>query len=411
MKNSLRLWIRVVLAITLIGLAAGLIIGNQPQKKEKAKYIFLFIADGMGASQVTLAESYHSYQKGALGGERLTFSNFPYFGMATTYSANRRITCSAAAGTAIACGEKTINTRIGMDPEGNKLKSMCYDLKEDGYKIGIISTAPVNHATPASFYASVEDRGKFYEIMQTIPETGFEFFAGSGFKKYYGNDKKQTGAEEYLEARGYDVCFGEDEYLARKEGTEKVVLCQKHNKGRHSREYTIVDPEGAHIYTLKDMLERGMEVIGEEEPFFFMCEGGTIDWAAHENNTMATISLIDEFDEAVKLAYDFYLKHPDETLIIVTSDHDTGGASLGNGIEWLDDRLDWSVLDSAWNMPSGKDSLSIEENKALNDKAFIGWTTMQHTGNDVPVYAVGNGAERFSGKMDNTEFKSKILAL
>ena len=142
-----------------------------------------------------------------------------------------------------------------------------------------------------------------------------------------------------------------------------------------------------------------------------MCEGGTIDWAAHENNTMATLSLIDEFDEAVRLAYDFYLKHPDETLIIVTSDHDTGGASLGNGIEWLDDRLDWAVLDSAWNMPSGKDSLSIEENKALNDKAFIGWTTMQHTGNDVPVYAVGNGAERFSGKMDNTEFKSKILAL
>ena len=163
------------------------------------------------------------------------------------------------------------------------------------------------------------------------------------------------------------------------------------------------------VYSLPELLERGMEFIGDSEPFFIMCEGGTIDWAAHENKTMPLINLIREFDAAVAMAYEFYLSHPDETLIVVTADHDTGGVSLGQGIEWLDDRLEWHKIDSAWTAAGGANTLGYEENKALNDAAFIGWTTKQHTGNDVPVYAIGKGAERFCGKMDNTEIKGKIL--
>ena len=140
-----------------------------------------------------------------------------------------------------------------------------------------------------------------------------------------------------------------------------------------------------------------------------MCEGGKIDWAAHANKTLPTIKLIQEFDQAVAAALKFYEAHPDETLIVVTSDHDTGGASMGLGKEWLDDRLDWKVLDSAWVACGNSNNLSDEENRRLNDAAFIGWTTMQHTGNDVPVYAIGKGAEKFAGKMDNTEIKGKIL--
>jgi alkaline phosphatase len=124
---------------------------------------------------------------------------------------------------------------------------------------------------------------------------------------------------------------------------------------------------------------------------------------------MPLINLIREFDAAVAMAYEFYLSHPDETLIVVTADHDTGGVSLGQGIEWLDDRLEWHKIDSAWTAAGGANTLGYEENKALNDAAFIGWTTKQHTGNDVPVYAIGKGAERFCGKMDNTEIKGKIL--
>ena len=96
---------------------------------QQAKYVFYFIGDGMGNSHVAATESYLSYKAGKLGGEQLRFTQFPYLGLASTYSANASITCSSAAGTAIACGAKTNNGMVGMDPEGNHLKSMAYELK------------------------------------------------------------------------------------------------------------------------------------------------------------------------------------------------------------------------------------------------------------------------------------------
>lgn len=382
---------------------------NNCNEGEKAKYIFLFIGDGMGASQVSLTESYMSYQKGKLGGERLTFSKFPYFGMASTYSANRVITCSSAAGTAISCGAKANNESLGVGPDGEILKSITYDLQEDGYKVGIISNAPVNHATPAAFYGNTTSRYDYDSLIRTIPCTEFDFFAGSGFRSKAKDDTITEDPETFLERNGYEVCFGEDEYNSRSAECKRLILCQEYNKGKDAKDYFIDGVAKESIYTLPELLSRGMEFIGEESPFFIMCEGGTIDWAAHENKTLPVINLIREFDAAVAMAYEFYLRHPDETLIVVTADHDTGGVSLGQGIEWLDDRLEWYKIDSAWTAAGGTNILGHEENKALNDSAFIGWTTMQHTGNDVPVYAIGKGAERFCGKMDNTEIKGKIL--
>ncbi len=137
---------------------------NGKQDDTKAKYIFLFIGDGMGANHVAAAESYLSYKAGKIGGEQLVFTTFPYHGTATNFSANRHVTCSAASGTAIACGSKTDNSKLGMDKDGNALKSVAKELKEDGYKIGIITTVPVNHATPGAFYASVPYRGDYYEV-------------------------------------------------------------------------------------------------------------------------------------------------------------------------------------------------------------------------------------------------------
>ena len=404
MKRSI-----LILTTTILCILTFTDCGQRSSNPQRAKYIFLFIGDGMGVSQISLTESYLSYKAGELGGERLSFSKFPYFGMASTHSANKVITCSSAAGTAISCGAKTNNENLGVGPNGEILKSMSYVLKEAGYKVGIISNAPVNHATPAAFYANSKSRYDYYSLTQTIPSTGFEFFAGSGFIAFNGNDGKDEDSESFLERNGYEVCFGEDEYLSRPADCGKVVLCQKHHKGRSAKDYMVDGVAREGIYTLPELLSRGMDFLGDSDPFFIMCEGGTIDWAAHENKTLPVINLIREFDTAVALAYEFYLKHPDETLIVVTADHDTGGVSLGQGIEWLDDRLEWYKIDSAWTAAGGTNTLGYEENKALNDAAFIGWTTKQHTGNDVPVYAIGKGAERFCGKMDNTEIKGKIL--
>ena len=134
-----------------------------------AKYIFLFIGDGMGATHVAAAESYLSYLEGERGLEQVSFTKFPVLGMASTYSADKNITCSSAAGTAISCGEKTNNGMLGITPDGDTLTSIALELKEKGYKIGIMSSVPVNHATPAAFYGHNASRHDYYGITQEIP--------------------------------------------------------------------------------------------------------------------------------------------------------------------------------------------------------------------------------------------------
>ena len=352
-------------------------------KEDRAKYIFLFIGDGMGMSNVAVAEYYLSNQAGKLGGEQLTMTTFPYFGSAATYSADNNVTCSSASGTAIACGEKTRNGMVGMNQDSIAIKSMAYELKEDGYKIGIITTVPVNHATPSAFYAHNVSRKNTYEISQEIPSSGFEFFAASGFLNMKGKNGDLPSTDTFLEENGYNVCYGLGEFNAESASADKMVLCQYSARAKDADNY-VSDVEYAQNMGLADMLKAGMQFLGEDKPFFFMCEGGRIDWEAHANNAMPMIEEIIDFDQAIKVAYEFYQQHPDETLIVVTADHETGGVALGKGKKDLN-----------WEDP--------------NELKFIKWTTTSHTGGPVPVYAIGKGAEKFNGRMDNTDIKGKIL--
>ena len=190
-------------AICMIAMTSccGSISGNG-ETSGTPKYIFLFIGDGMGAGHAAVAESYLSYKEGKLGGEQLCFSEFPVLGTCTTYSADHQITCSSAAGTAISCGAKTNNGYLGVDPQGNELKSIAYELKDNGYKIGIMSSVPVNHATPAAFYGHNTDREDYYSISMEIPESGFDFFGGSGFLQFNGKNGKSRPTPEVLEENG-----------------------------------------------------------------------------------------------------------------------------------------------------------------------------------------------------------------
>ena len=374
------------------------------KKDEKAKYVFLFIGDGMGSTHVAVAESYLSYLQGKLGGAMLTMSQFPYYGTATSYSADANVTDSSAAGTAISCGVKTYNGGLGIDAEGNEARSMAYDLKDDGYQIGIISTVPINHATPGAFYASSSSRNDYYGISKQIAESGFEFFAGSGFIDFRGKGDKEEATDIYLEKNGYEVSYGIAEFKEEAAGKEKVVFCQESNKEESAGNY-VSSGKIAEDATLGQMLQLGMEFFDDDEPFFFMCEGGKIDWTAHANKVMPMIMDILEFDEAIAVAYEFYKKHPKETLIVVTADHETGGISLGSG----PDHVNWQMLIEQWEKDGKQNNLGWRENSEMNRKASIGWTTGSHTGGPVPVYAVGKGAEKFMGRMDNTDIKGKIL--
>lgn len=392
----------IILSCILIAIFTSGVEGQAKKKDKPAKYIFLFIGDGMGFSQVATAESYLSYKAGKLGGEQVTFTTFPYHGSASSHSANKRVTDSSAAGTAISTGIKTNNAMLCMDPDENKLLSMSFDLQDMGYNIGIMSSVPVNHATPASFYARNASRYTYYDISAEMASSGFEYFAGSGMIHYFGKENDKESSATVLERNGMNVCFSIEETEEAIEDGDRILLCQPYNKEKEPSNYEAggAAPEG-HI-VLSEMLELGMERLGEKEPFFIMCEGGEIDWAGHANKTMPMVAALLEFDNAVRKAYEFYLEHPKETLIIVTADHGTGGIALNS-------QPDWEKLEEAWTEAGNRNVLKSSENKKLNKDCNIGWTTRGHTGEPVPVYAIGKGAEKFAGRMDNTEFKVKIL--
>lgn len=398
------------IASALMAIAMMVTAASCTQKDEKAKYIFLFIGDGMGNSHVSVTESYLSWKAGKLGGEQLTMTTFPVYGTATSHSADKRVTDSSAAGTAIACGEKTNNSYLGVDPEGNPVESMSYVLKEDGYKIGIISSVPINHATPGSFYGHNISRNGYYEIMAEIPESGFEYFASAGILGYNGprgSEGQVPNAEEFLEANGYDVCFGKEELAEAMTESDRIVFCQEYNRGVEPRNYDSTGNKPETETTLAEMVQAGIDFLGDEKPFFIMCEGGEIDWASHSDKTMPMIMATLGFDEAIQTAYKFYLEHPEETLIVVTADHETGGVALGAGNHH--GNINWEVIEKSWNENEQSNNLRPDENAALNAEAHIGWTTTDHTGGAVPVYAIGKGAEKFAGRMDNTDIKGKIL--
>lgn len=382
---------------------------SQNRHHQKAKYVFLFIGDGMGTGQVASAEAWLAAQKGMIGSEPLSFTKFPVLGISTTYSANSYITCSSAAGTALSTGYKTNNHMLGVDPDTNKLTSITYKIHNKGIPVGILSTVTIDHATPGSFYANSSSRNDYYSIATQIPATGFEFFGGGGFLEPTGAKKDQIDAYKLLEQGGYAVVRGLSN-LEKNRSSKKIALFQE--SGKEGELPFAIDREKGDL-TLKDMVSAAVGHLYGKKGFFIMAEGGKIDWAAHSNDAKSDILEVLDFADAIEVAYQFYLKHPDETLIVVTSDHDTGGMSMGRG---KGSKLDLKSLDSqkssfaVYNSNSlTHDENDVEAYKKFSEKAYIGWTTTSHLGNPVLVFSIGAGCLNFSGRMDNTEIPRKIM--
>lgn len=381
--------------------------GNTNQSSSKKathpKYVFLFIGDGMGLSHVSMAEAYLSTQKGQISNESISFTRFPVIGLVTTYSANSYITCSSAAGTAMSTGTKTNNYMLGVDPKGNKLRSISYKIHEKGIPVGIASSVTIDHATPGAFYASSTSRTNYYEIAEQLPKTGFEFFGGGGFVQPKGEKGDQQNIYELISKAGYKIIRGQ-ENLKNKTQKDKVVFLQREGK-EGDLPYALDRKPGD--LSLKEVVAAGIEHLYGNKGFFMMAEGGKIDWAAHSNDGKADILEVLDFADAIEVAYQFYLKHPEETLIIVTADHETGGVSLGREKDYT---LSLKELDPQ-TRSIDSDKSQKEQIKELNNKANIGWTTTSHSGTMVPIYSIGAGSQEFSGRMDNTDIPRKITKL
>lgn len=381
--------------------------GNTNQSSSKKathpKYVFLFIGDGMGLSHVSMAEAYLSTQKGQISNESISFTRFPVIGLVTTYSANSYITCSSAAGTAMSTGTKTNNYMLGVDPKGNKLRSISYKIHEKGIPVGIASSVTIDHATPGAFYASSTSRTNYYEIAEQLPKTGFEFFGGGGFVQPKGEKGDQQNIYELISKAGYKIIRGQ-ENLKNKTQKDKVIFLQREGK-EGDLPYALDRKPGD--LSLKEVVAAGIEHLYGNKGFFMMAEGGKIDWAAHSNDGKADILEVLDFADAIEVAYQFYLKHPEETLIIVTADHETGGVSLGREKGYT---LSLKELDPQ-TRSIDSDKSQKEQIKELNNKANIGWTTTSHSGTMVPIYSIGAGSQEFSGRMDNTDIPRKITKL
>jgi alkaline phosphatase len=329
----------VFLSLTSLNLRifAGLPSGDDPQK---AKYVFLFIGDGMGIAQVNLTEAYLAALKNENGFEHLNFTKFPQAGLVSTYANNRLITCSAAAGTALATGHKTNIGRISMDPSGSvPFESIAAKAKKSGYKVGIVTSTSIDHATPAVFYAHQPDRNMYFEIGVQLTKSDFDFFAGGGF--LHPDDTlegKKVNLIQLARDRGFNVVNTSEgfEKLAPGEG-KTLLLCPR--PGSEASLPFYIDSEPGDI-TLDEYTSKAISMLYNDNGFFMMVEGGKIDWACHGNDAATAIKEVIAFDKAVGNAIAFYQKHPDETLIIVTADHETGGLALGNGETGYDSHLD-----------------------------------------------------------------------
>ena len=443
----------------------------------KAKYVFYFIGDGMGVNQVNAAETYLGALQGRIGIQPLCFPSFPYSAFVNTQSATNGVTDSAAGGTALACGQKTKNGTLGMLKDLTTSVSSIADwARNSGAAVGITTSVAIDHATPAAFYAHVKERHEQYTIGKQLVESANDFYAGSDFT-IPTDPEYPNGPTLYEEAsaKGFTISRGYADYQKRAANAKKMILLQSEEASkadRYSIPYALDRKDGD--LTLTDITRAGIDFLmkkqGEKNGFFMMIEGGKIDWACHANDLAFIPELID-MDNAVKVAYDFYKQHPDETLIIVTADHETGGIVLSRGLYEINlaavgnqritieklgkelhkmhdvkgDKLLWDDVKTFlaenfgfWDKISltdeqtqrlessfkkimdgtskdqrtlyqNDDELAVTVRSIMSECAQVGWHVTSHSNGYVPCFAIGVGAEQIHGRIDNTEIP-KIVA-
>ncbi len=336
------------------------------EEKDKSPNIILLIGDGMGLSQVS---STYYYQDAVP-----SFSRFKHIGLINTTSASHKITDSAAGATAFSCGKKSYNGAIGVDADSTTVKSITEILKELGYANGLISTSSITHATPASFFAHVDSRGKEFEIARAMNKGIINFFAGGG-KQFFKDSEENKDLLQQLANKNYVIDtnaltktsfdlsknYG---YLLAKGGMPKMT-------------------EGRGDFLLNAFELATMHLSTNDKGFFLMVEGSQIDWGGHNNDAEYLIEEMKDFDKVIHAAIDFAEKDGN-TIVIVTADHETGGFSLSPKV--TEDGNDYDQIEPTFS-------------------------TTGHTTTLIPVFAYGVGAEKFSGVYQNTDIFYKMLEL
>lgn len=445
----------------------------QAKKGPKApKYVFYMIGDGMGINEVRGTEIYN--QATGNGPAEINFFHFPVRTFITTNSASSLVTDSAAAGTALATGVKTNNDYLGVDPDVNPVSNLADWAHAAGFGAGIATTVGVNHATPAAFFGHVKSRNQYEDLVhQFIEDDAISFAAGSQFL----NEAKKTGhtssdLEKMVSDAGITVFHGVEnaKNLAK---SKKRVVCLG-NKLEGSDLVPAINRRSNET-KLKEFVEAGIEYLYghfAKKGFFFMVEGGSIDHAGHNDDGAADFYEVSDFAAAIDVVLAFYDQHPNETLIVVTADHETGALMLGSGQYAMNparlgvQKVDENALTEMYNelkasrTPSWEevrnflrvnlgfwDSIPVNARQEatfksiyerefglgddssvqslyatnakmvsealdyLNRQAGFNWAHGTHTGSPVGLYVKGAVASRFIECTDNTDVPKMIKAV
>jgi alkaline phosphatase len=334
--------------------------------------IILLIGDGMGFSHIALAR--HQTVGPA---RRLYMERLPVSGLVRTYSANRLITDSAAAATAMACGIKTDNGKIGVSPDATAYDTILECLRRKGWRTGLVATSTMSHATPAGFAAHAKKRSSEADIAADMLDNHVDILFGGGRKYWLSKPEgvREDGRNLIEEAanQGYQVIYSRDQLAALKPGPVLGLFAEEG--------MTTFEPEPS----LARMAQMAIELLSApsrdwfapKPKFFLMIEGSQIDWASHNNETDNCVRQMLLFDMAVKEAVEF-AQRDRNTLLIITADHETGGLVL----------------------------VTNDENRIVAD-----WNSKGHTGRDVPIFAFGPGSGTFAGALDNTDIPKHIARL
>ncbi len=342
-------------------------------KQQKINNIIYMIGDGMGLTHVSMLELENKYAP-------TSFDRADNIALTRTYSANNRVTDSAASGTALATGYKTNNGWLGMTPDGTHVESIIAKAEKHNYATGLVATYAIQHATPASFYAHVNNRGDYTNITKQFMESDIDVALGGGYK-HFEKVYKEMGKDyiQELNTKGYTVCKTWDEIAKQSAGQIFGLISEDNMPAIEKRQPNF----------LADATAKALEILSnnvkneKRKGFVLMVEGSQIDGRSHGRDVSGILAEMRDFDKAIKIAMDFADNNPG-TLVVVVADHETGGLSI----------------------PSSKTDFTLPE-------SGIGYNfgTSSHTAAMIPVYLYGTGAEQINGIMENTELSWKLQQL
>ncbi len=348
------------------GSAAG---RNGQNYSGKAKYIIFLVSDGMSHGTLQMADLMSRRMHGRPSKWISLYEEGKVTrGLMDMTTGNSNVPDSAAAASSWGCGQRIYNGNVNMAEDGTEFEPILPIFKSAGRKTGLVTTTKVTHATPAGFSANVPRRGMEDEIAQQYYEREFDIVLGGG-NIHFSPDRREDGRDMYaaFADKGYKVARTKGE-LGSANGFERTLGVFTDHHLPYSLDHANTPDLAENVPTLAEMSKYAIDnLYASGDGFIMQIEGGRVDHAAH---TMDGTGLVYDqlaFDEAIKVAFDFYEEHPDETLVIITTDHGNANPALNAAGSRYDDsvpnfdKLQSFTYTNNWIMSELNDSSSISD--------------------------------------------------